>query len=106
MEVEQIAWPLQDAPALDQLIKHHCPTCQWQVPQKHVGYDFFIGRGNAVHQTIVINCEHCDARQVLPLLLENGRWVTGETAYVCVYSTFAAIFKLEREKHRGRSVTP
>lgn len=104
MEVEQIAWPLRDAPPLAEIVKHFCPTCKCQIPSKHVATDVFVGRGNSLNQTIILNCEHCDARQVIPLEFKLGSWHLLDTPYVCVYEVYAAIFKLERNKHRGQNV--
>lgn len=105
METEQVVWPLRDAPPLAELIKYHCPTCKWEVPAKHVGVDLYEGRGRTIRQTLVMNCEHCDARHVLPMILEQHAWAEYGTPYVCVYTNFAAIFKFERDKHRGGQIT-
>lgn len=105
METEQVVWPLRDAPPLAELIKYVCPTCKWEVPAKHVGIDLYEGRGRTIRQTLVMNCEQCDARHVLPMILEQHAWAEYGNPYVCVYTSFAAIFKFERDKHRGGQIT-
>jgi hypothetical protein len=101
METEQVVWPLRNAPPLAEIVKHFCPTCRREIPAKHVAVDIFVGRGSVLHQTIILNCEHCDARQVIPLEFRLGSWALTDTPYVCVYEVYAAIFKLERQKQGG-----
>lgn len=113
METEQVVWPIRDAPPLAELIKYLCPTCKWEVPAKHVGINLYEGRGRTIRQTLVMSCEHCDARHVLPMILEprdpsrisDLAWAYAAVPYVCVYTSFAAIFKFERDKNRGGPIT-